>query len=127
MRSKPSTRAEAKGAIARLYERGEEAIGVFVEELLGNKAFTDQLTKTFERAFDAKKRVDRNVQTVLSLLNLPSRADYHRLQTKIEALQGSMVNISMKLDRLLAAQPHHRPAPRNRARKAHKPAHHAGE
>ncbi len=126
MRSKPSTRAEAKSTLARLYERGEEAIGVFVEELLGNKAFTDQLSKTLDRAFDAKKRVDRNLQTVLSLLNLPSRADYHRLQTKIEALQGSVVNISMKLDRLLAAQQRRRPAPK-RARKAPPPAHHAAE
>ena len=63
-----------------------------------------QLGKTAERAAEAKKRVDENIQIVLSALNLPSRADYQRLSTKIDALQGSLVNVSMKLDRLLAAE-----------------------
>lgn len=104
MRSKPSDRDDPRNVIARLYERSEEAVGVFLEELLGNKRVREELGKTLGRAADAKKRVDKNMQTVLSLFNLPSRADLHRLQTKIEALQGSMVNLSMKLDRLLAAQ-----------------------
>src|SRR6185436_8802820 len=104
MPSKSSAREDARSVIARLYERGEEAVGVFVEELVGNKRVREELGKTLGRAADAKKRVDKNMQTVLSLLNVPSRADLHRLQTKIEALQGSMVNLSIKLDRLLAAQ-----------------------
>ncbi len=107
MPSKPTDRDDARNTISRLYERGEEAVGVFMEELLGNKRVADQLGKTLTRAADAKKRVDKNMQTVLSLLNVPSRADYHRLQTKLEALQGSIVNISMKLDRLLAAEHEH--------------------
>jgi hypothetical protein len=57
-----------------------------------------------ERAVDPKRRVDKNMQTVLSVLNVPSRADYNRVLAKIEGLQGSMVNLSMKLDRLLAQQ-----------------------
>jgi hypothetical protein len=36
------------------------------------------------------------------LLNLPSKADYNRLLAKIESLQGSLVNLNIKLDRLLA-------------------------
>jgi polyhydroxyalkanoate synthesis regulator phasin len=109
MPSKSSAREDARSVIARLYERGEEAVGVFVEELLGNKRVREELGKTLGRAADAKKRVDKNMQAVLSLLNLPSRGDLHRLQTKIEALQGSMVNLSIKLDRLLAAQQEHVP------------------
>jgi len=117
MQSKSSSRAEARSAIARMLERGEEAVGVFVDELFSNRSFTDQLGKTFGRAADAKKRVDKNMQTVLAALNVPTRADYQRLLTKVEALQGSLVNVSMKLDRLLAAQhqptapPAHAPEP----------------
>ena len=37
-------------------------------------------------------------------MNLPSRANYNKLLVKIEHLQGSLVNLNMKLDRLLAAQ-----------------------
>jgi hypothetical protein len=89
--------------IKRLYERGEEAVGVFVEEFIGNKRVREELgrPRTGGRREEARRQ---RMQTVLSLLNLPSRADLNRLQTKIEALQGSMVNLSIKLDRLLAAQ-----------------------
>jgi hypothetical protein len=118
MPSKPSQREEARNVIQRLYERGEEAVGVFVEEFIGNKRVREELGKTIGRAADAKKRVDKNMAAVLSAFNLPSRADLHRLQTKIEALQGSMVNLSMKLDRLLAAQQEHS----HRANAEHHPA-----
>lgn len=104
MPSKRSSRAEARSAIARLLERGEDAIGVFVDEFVSNRSLTDQLSRTLGRAANAKKAVDKNMQAVLSALNVPSRADYHRLLTKIEALQGSLVNVGMKLDRLLAMQ-----------------------
>jgi hypothetical protein len=104
MPSKRSNREEARSAIARLLERGEDAIGVFVDEFVSNRNLTDQLSKTIGRAADAKKAVDKNMQAVLSALNVPSRADYQRLLTKIEALQGSLVNVGMKLDRLIAMQ-----------------------
>ena len=104
MPSKRSNREEARSAISRLLERGEDAIGVFVDEFVSNRNLTDQLSRTLGRAADAKKAVDKNMQVVLSALNVPSRADYQRLLTKIEALQGSLVNVGMKLDRLLAMQ-----------------------
>lgn len=122
MTSKPSARAEAQNMVARLFERGEEVVGVFLEELLGSRNVADQLGKTVGRAAGAKKRVDQNMQALLSLFNVPSRADYQRLLTKIEGLQGSMVNLNMKLDRLIAAQQQapETPAlrPRRRAAKA---------
>jgi hypothetical protein len=55
-----------------------------------------------QKALETKGRVDRNIQTILALLNLPSRADVSKLLTKIEALQGSLVNLNLKVDRLLA-------------------------
>ena len=94
--------------LAGLLERGEEVVGVFLEELGKSPRVREQVGKTVERAVHAKRRVDRTTQTVLSALNVPSRADYNRLLAKVEALQGSLVNLSMKLDRLLAhnAEPH---------------------
>ena len=50
---------------------------------------------------EAKGTVDRNIQTVLGLLNVPSRNDVTRLATKIEAIQGNLMNLNLKLDRLL--------------------------
>ena len=51
---------------------------------------------------EAKGTVDRNIQTALRLLNVPSRNDVTRLATKLEAIQGNLMNLNLKLDRLLA-------------------------
>ncbi len=118
MSAKTSPRHEARSMLSSLVERGEEVVGVFLEELGKNPRVREQLGKTVERAVDAKRRVDRTTQTVLSAFNVPSRADYNRLLAKIEALQGTLVNLSMKMDRLLAQQ-HHDNA------HAHAPAAHA--
>lgn len=111
MASKPSARHEARSMLSGLFERGEEVVGVFLEELGKNVHVREQVGKTVERAVDAKRRVDRTTQTVLSALNVPSRADYNRLLAKIEALQGSLVNLSMKIDRVLAHQQEMRAVP----------------
>ena len=120
MSSKPSPRSQAQSMLAGLVGRGEEVFGVFLEELGKNPKVREQVGKTLERAVDAKRAVDKNMQTVLSVLNVPSRADFHRVLTKIENLQGSIVNLSMKVDRLIAAQEktHHAPAPAEPVRHA---------
>jgi polyhydroxyalkanoate synthesis regulator phasin len=122
MSSKPSPRSQAQSMLASLVDRGEEVLSVFVEELGKNPKVRAQLGKTLERAVDAKRAVDKNMQTVLSLLNVPSRADFQRVMTKIEALQGSVVNLSIKVDRLVAAQEakahHAAPAPAHHGPKA---------
>ena len=67
---------------------------------------------------DAKRRVDKTTQSVLSALNVPSRADYNRLLAKIETVQGSLVNLNIKIDRLMAQQA--KPATRSKPRAAKK-------
>jgi len=87
-----------------LFERGEEVVGQVLQEVLSRPGVTENLSKVMHRAVKTKGQVDKNVETMLHLLNLPSRADYHKLLVKIEHLQGSLVNLNMKLDRMLAAQ-----------------------
>ena len=87
-----------------LYDRGEETVGQVLQDVFGRPGVADGLAKMVQRAAKTKGRVDKNVETLLHLMNLPSRADYHKLLVKIEHLQGSLVNLNMKLDRLMAAQ-----------------------
>jgi hypothetical protein len=95
----------------------EDTVGQAIEEFLGNRSVTDGIAKVAKRAAATKGKVDRNVETILHLMNLPSRADYQKLLVKIETLQGSLVNLNMKLDRLLAQQASHsKPASTRRAR-----------
>ena len=108
----------------RLVGVGEEKLGQFTEELLANPRVTDALASAFTRAAQTKGKVDRNLQMVLGALNLPSRQDFNKLASKVEALQGSLVNLNIKLDRLLASQEaKKRTAPvRRTAREAKDPA-----
>jgi len=88
--------------LRRLLGLGEERLGRLAEELLSNPRVAETFSTALQKAFEAKGRVDRNMQTVLGLLNLPSRADMIRLLTKLEAIQGSLVNLHVKVDRLLS-------------------------
>ena len=97
------TSDEDTNVLQWLYERGEETVGHVMEDLLGRREVRERVAKVVQQAAKTKGRVDKNVETLLHLLNLPSRADYHKLLVKIEHLQGSLVNANMKLDRLLAA------------------------
>jgi hypothetical protein len=87
-----------------LLERGEETIGQILQEFIGRRAVSDGLARVAKGAAHTKGRVDKNVETLLHMLNLPSRADYQKLLVKIEHLQGSLVNLNMKLDRVLNQQ-----------------------
>ena len=89
-----------------LFERGEETVGQVLQDVIGRPGVADVLAKVLQRAAKTKGQVDKNVETVLHLMSLPTRADYHKLLVKIEHLQGSLVNLNLKLDRLVAAQEH---------------------
>jgi polyhydroxyalkanoate synthesis regulator phasin len=88
----------------RIRELGEEQLNRVFDDVMSSPRFADILGKTLHQAMSTKGTVDRNMQTILSLLNLPSKADYKKLATKVEALQGSLVNLNIKLDRVLAQQ-----------------------
>jgi hypothetical protein len=87
-----------------LFGAGEERIGQFAEEVIGNPRVREALAGAFRRAARTKGQVDRNMEMILAALNLPTRRDFDKLYAKVEALQGSLVNLSIKLDRLAAAQ-----------------------
>lgn len=97
-------------------ELGEARLVQFAEELLTNPRMAETFTAALRRAARTKGQVDRNMQMLLGLLNLPSKADYNRLLSKIESLQGSLVNLNIKLDRLLAER--ERPKRRSEKRQA---------
>jgi hypothetical protein len=96
--------AEEKTLFEKLYEVGEENLARFAEEVISNPTFSDTMDQTLRNAAETKGKVDQNIASLLGLLNLPSKADYDKLLAKVETVQGTLVNINMKLDRLLAAQ-----------------------
>lgn len=99
------TSRDQRNLLQWLVERGEDAVGQVVHEVLARPGITDGIAKMARGAAKTKGQVDKNVEALLHLMNLPSRADYHKLLLKVEHLQGSLVNLNIKLDRLLAAEP----------------------
>ena len=111
--------AEEKTVFERLYELGEENFARFVEEMLTSPVFAQSLDRSLRNAAETKEKVDQNITALLSLLNLPSKADYDRLAAQVETLQGSLVNLNLKLDRLLAEQKKPRRSAKKRAAAKH--------
>lgn len=87
-----------------LLERGGQALGQAVREFAAQPGVSEGVANLAREAVKTKGRVDKNVEQLLHALNLPSRADYDKLLRKMEHLQGSLVNLNIKLDRALAAQ-----------------------
>lgn len=94
------------------------------EELLANPRFAQMFMSAVQAGLETKGHIDRNMQTVLGLLNLPSRADLNKLATKLEVLQGSLTNLNLKVDKLLADRARER---RRRRRAAAAAAHPSAE
>src|SRR6266511_456105 len=93
-----------KTLFEKFYEASEENLARFAKEVLSHPAITAAMEKAFRNAATTKGKMDRNINTMLELFNLPSKADYNKLLAKVETVQGSLVNLNIKLDRLLATR-----------------------
>ena len=88
----------------------------FLSEI-GDRVGTERVQQFVEGAITGavrtKKAVDKNVESFLSLANIPSRRDYDRMRAKLDALQGSVMNLSRAVedlhDRLLTRNGMHAP------------------
>ena len=50
-----------------------------------------------------KATIDKNLDAVLALANIPSRADYQKVQSKLDSLQGSIMSLSRTVEELRQA------------------------
>jgi ATP-dependent exoDNAse (exonuclease V) alpha subunit len=94
---------EEKSLFEKLYEASEEQASRFAKEVVSHPSFSSIMEKALRNAMEAKGKIDKNVDQLLGLLNIPSKSDYNKLLAKMEALQGSLVNLNIKIDRLSAA------------------------
>jgi polyhydroxyalkanoate synthesis regulator phasin len=93
---------EAESLIERLRHMSEEGISSFLNELMANEAWRRRLGRAGERFLANKQNFDRNVETVLDFVNIPSKRDVRELKARLDHLNGQLVNLSMKIDRILA-------------------------
>jgi polyhydroxyalkanoate synthesis regulator phasin len=112
------TRREAESLIAKLRQMSEEGAASFFNELMANQALRRRFGRAGERFLANKQSFDRNVETILDFVNIPSKRDVRELKARLDHLNGQLVNLSMKIDRMLAqAEPAAEAPSRKRAPK----------
>ena len=97
--TRSSSTAEEERAILT-----KDMIQKLAQELLSNPRFAQMFMTAVQAGLETKGHIDRNIQTVLALLNLPSRADLDKLRGELKVLSGHVTNLNFKVDKLLAAQ-----------------------
>jgi hypothetical protein len=110
-------RREAKTLIEKLRHMSEEGAASFFNELMANEGLRRRLGKAGDRFVANKQSFDRNVETILDFVNIPSKRDVRELKARLDHLNVQLVNLSMKIDRMLAGpgRPEGKPkAPLNR-------------
>jgi hypothetical protein len=55
-----------------------------------------------ERFMANKQAFDRNVETVLDFVNIPTKKDVRDLKQRLDHLSSQLLNLNIKLDRILA-------------------------
>ncbi len=73
-------------------------------QLLASERLAEAVTELIAGASKTKASLDRNIDGLLSLANIPTRSDYRRIETKVDSLQASVLSLSRKVDRLAGAK-----------------------
>ncbi len=109
-------RGNVEKLVSKLLHMSEEGLQSFFNEVMADDGLRRALGRAGERFMANKNRFDRNVETLLDFVNIPSKRDVRELKARLDHLNGQVVNLSMKLDRLLAQPEKAAPAPRAKRR-----------
>jgi polyhydroxyalkanoate synthesis regulator phasin len=95
-------RGEAESLLERLRQMSEEGVTSFLNELMTNDAWRRRVGRAGERLLANKHTFDRNVESILDFVSIPSKRDVRELKVRLDYLNTQIVNLSMKIDRMLA-------------------------
>lgn len=104
--------------MSKLRQMSEEGITSFFNEAMSNPRLRQGLGRAGERFMSNKQTFDRNVETVLDFVNIPSKKDVRDLKARLDHLSSQLLNLNIKLDRILAREEagEERPAPPRKPR-----------
>ena len=95
------TRRDSDNLFEKLKQMSEEAAGGFFSEILSNEKMRSSLGRAGQRFMANKQSFDRNVEQLLDFVNIPSKRDVRDLKTRLDHLSSQLLNLSIKLDRIL--------------------------
>jgi polyhydroxyalkanoate synthesis regulator phasin len=93
---------EAESLLERLRHMSEEGLTSFLNEMMTNDAWRRGVGRAGERLLANKHTFDRNIESLLDFVSIPSKRDVRELKTRLDYLNTQIVNLSMKIDRMLA-------------------------
>jgi len=112
-------RGEAEKLVSMLRRMSEEGLASFFNEVMANDAMRRALGRAGARFMDNKGRFDRSVETLLDFVNIPSKRDIRELKSRLDHLNGQLLNLNIKLDRMVSeGGGAERPRPKRPPRKA---------
>src|SRR5262245_41089391 len=93
---------DAENLISKLRQMGEEGVSSFFNEVMSNDKLRGGLGRAGQRFMENKQTFDRNMETVLDFVNIPTKKDVRDLKMRLDHLSGQLLNLNIKLDRILA-------------------------
>jgi len=93
--------SEEKGLFERLRERGDEMLSQVSAELMKNPHFM----KAMEGALRGKQKVDEAATRALRTMNIPTRSEFKKALSRIDALEGELASLKAKLRKAPARRP----------------------
>ena len=84
--------SDDKGLLDRIKERGEEAFTQVSGQLMSNPAFV----KALETAVRGKEKLDAAVGRALKQMNIPTRSEFKKALSRIEALEREVAGLKQK-------------------------------
>ncbi len=94
---------ETESLFSKLKQMSEDGLTGFFAEVMSNERARRALGRAGERFMANKKSFDRNMETFLDFVSIPSKRDVRELKSRLDHLNGQLVNLSIKLDRMLAS------------------------
>ena len=94
-------RGDSENLMDKLRQMSEEGVAGFFNEIMSNDRMRSNLGKAGERFMANKQSFDRNVEQVLDFVNIPSKRDMRDLKARLDHLSSQLLNLSIKLDRML--------------------------
>jgi len=95
-------RRDAESLMSKLRQMSEEGVASFFKEVMANEGLRRTLGRAGESFFSNKQSFDRNIETILDFVSVPSKRDVRELKSRLDHLNGQLVNLSIKVDRMLA-------------------------
>src|SRR5579863_7613012 len=95
-------RREAESLMSKLRQMSEDGVASFFSEVMANEGLRRTLGRAGESFFSNKQSFDRNIETILDFVSIPSKRDVRELKARLDHLNGQLVNLSIKIDRMLA-------------------------